>query len=85
MKRLLILATVLLLAGCTAADRSRFGFGRMMSNYKVTLYSGGEAVRTWTSRGVVNSEGDNDGYHFVDNANGAIIEISGEVVVEEIR
>ena len=35
---------LILLAGCSAAERSRNGPGRLMSNYTVTLYSGGHPV-----------------------------------------
>ena len=82
MKRFLPLLLILL-AGCSAAERSRNGPGRLMSNYTVTLYSGGHPVRTWNTKGQVESEHATDGYYFVDAMTGRIVEVAGDIVIEQ--
>ena len=42
----------------------------IMSSYKLTLYSGGVAVKTWNTKGQVESESRSDGYDFVDISTG---------------
>ena len=74
---------LILLAGCSAAERSRNGPGRLMSNYTVTLYSGGHPVKIWNTKGQVESETKSDGYYFVDALTGRIVEVSGDVVIEQ--
>lgn len=75
----------ILLAGCSSAERSRMLPGRRLSDFKITLYSGGQAVGSWTTKGQVQSEGESDGYYFVDRATGKIVEVCGTVVIEQIR
>ncbi|MFV0446344.1 MAG: hypothetical protein ACK5Q5_22450 [Planctomycetaceae bacterium] len=83
----LILATLLIVAvgcsaGCTDAGYARataLGF-----KHRVTLYSGGSAVRTWTSSGKVFPEDQSDGYYFCDDESGHLIRVTGVVVVESV-
>ena len=72
-----------LFSGCSAAERSRFAFGNKAYDYKVTLYSGGQPVRVWHSKGAVISESDSDGYFLVDKATDKIVEVAGTVVIEQ--
>jgi hypothetical protein len=83
MKRFLPLLLLCVALGCSSAERSRMGFGHMMTDYKVTLYSGGQAVRTWNTKGEVLSEEKSDGYYFVDKATGKRVEVSGSILIEE--
>jgi hypothetical protein len=83
--RLLVAAIVLLLifsmAGCTSADRAKvFAYG---SHHKITLYSGGVAVRVWHSSGAINNEEHSDGYYFMDDTSGKLIRVSGDIVIEQ--
>lgn len=66
--------------GCTSAQQSQWG--ALGSNQRVTLYSGGQVVRVWTSNGKVMSETDSDGYYFTDGATGKLVRVTGDVVVE---
>ena len=86
MKRLLILPLLAAMAvtGCSSATWSRNTPGRIMSNYKLTLYSGGLAVKTWNTKGQVESESRSDGYYFVDIATGKIVEVAGTIVIEQL-
>jgi hypothetical protein len=69
------------LAGCTDASRSQIAaYG---SSFRVTLYSGGEAVRTWKSTGKVLTEEQSDGWYFTDAVTGKLVLVSGDVVVEQ--
>jgi hypothetical protein len=75
------LAIILASTGCTTADRAKvFAYG---SHHKITLYSGGVAVRTWHSSGAINNEEHSDGYYFMDDTTGKLIRVSGSVVIEQ--
>ena len=66
--------------GCTSAQRARTeAFG---NDHRVTLYSGGEAVKTWTSDGKVMTETDSDGYYFRDKESKKLVRVSGDIVIE---
>jgi len=79
MKYLLLIT--LLVTGCTTADRAKvFALG---SHHKITLYSGGIAVRSWHSSGAINNEEHSDGYYFMDDSSGKLIQVSGPVVIEQ--
>lgn len=78
-----LLGAVLLSAGCSPAERTRkFGIG-YLSNYVVTMYSGGQAVRTWHTSGKVTSEGESDGYYFIDRDTNKLVEVAGDLVIEQ--
>lgn len=78
---ILAAATLLGLVGCTEAERAKFsGLG---SEHLVEMYSGGVKVREWTASGKVLSEADSDGYYFKDKDTGALIEVSGDVVITQ--
>lgn len=85
MRRFGWVLVALTLGGCTSSYRARVSPGRLMSDFKVTLYSGGVAVREWTSKGVVHSENESDGYYFVDRTTGDIVEVNGTVVIEQVK
>lgn len=83
MKKFLLLAA-LVLPGCSSATWSRSMPGRILSDYKVTLYSGDKAVGVWHTKGQVESEERSNGYYFVDRTTGHIVEIDGTVVIEQL-
>ncbi|RLB65910.1 MAG: hypothetical protein DRH08_07340 [Deltaproteobacteria bacterium] len=81
-KPLIVLALLATLAGCTDARRAKAGgYG---DQHKVELYSGGMKVREWTSSGKVLSEEASDGYFFSDAETGALVEVSGDVVITRL-
>jgi len=71
------------LSGCTDATRSKLmGYG---SRFKVTLYAcDGNVIREWISSGKVKSEETTDGYYFMDQASGRLIEVTGTLVIEKL-
>jgi hypothetical protein len=76
-----ILLLISLLNGCTSADRAKvFAYG---SKHKITLYSGGIAVRVWHSSGAISNEEKSDGYYFMDDATHKLVSVSGQVVIEQ--
>ena len=79
MKKTILLACVLLLVGCTSAER-----GKVMSygqEHTVQLYSGGKLVREWKSTGKVCNETQSDGYFFTEKETGAHVRVTGDIVV----
>lgn len=68
------------LAGCT--DAAWESMGAYGDEHKVTLYSGGKAVREWTSTGKVLNEEASDGYYFKDKATGQLVRVTGDLVIE---
>jgi hypothetical protein len=84
--RLIILAILLILGlyiltGCTGASIAKFE--SLGSKHKITLYSGGVAVRTWHSTGYIQNEEHSDGFYFKDDASGKLIRVSGQIVIEQ--
>ncbi len=69
--------------GCTESQRAKIG--GLGERHRVTLWSGGIAVRTWVSPGKVSSSESSDGYYFRDEDTGLLVEISGDVVIERIE
>lgn len=81
----LFLAIALPLTGCASFGNrmSLATSGAMGGDYRVTLYSGGKAVREWQLKnGFVNEEEGSDGWYF--NCKSHTIRISGDVVVESL-
>jgi hypothetical protein len=75
------IAIILASTGCTSADRAKIG--SLGSHHKITLYSGGVAVRTWHSSGYINNEEHSDGYYFEDDITHKLIRVSGSIVIEQ--
>ena len=71
----------LTLPGCYSAQMSQFG--AIGADFTVTLYSGGQAMKTWHSSGKVLTEGDSDGWYFTDRATGKLVRVSGTVAIEQ--
>jgi hypothetical protein len=80
-RRALLVAPLIAAAGCTDAQIAKVG--ALGSGHKITLYSGGQAVREFHTDGKVVSEEKSDGYYFMDRATGKLVEVSGDVVIEQ--
>jgi hypothetical protein len=78
---LITFLAITMLVGCTGAERAKiFALG---SHHKITLYSGGVAVRVWHSSGAIQNEEKSDGYYFQDDATGKLVSVSGNIVIEQ--
>lgn len=78
-----IVLAIITLSSCTDATKAKFtNFG---NEFKVEMYSGGLLVRTWISSGKVLSEKGSDGYFFVDKSTNNLVEVSGDVVITNLK
>jgi hypothetical protein len=77
----LLIWAILLTTGCTNAERAKWG--SLGGKHKITLYSGGIAVRVWHSTGYIKNEEHSDGYYFEDDLTHKLVTISGEVAIEQ--
>jgi len=76
-----LLIGVLAFSGCSyilPGERLKIG-----GKHKVSLYSGGELVRTWISAGTVDS--DSGRFWFLEDGTGEKVVISGDIVVEVLQ
>ena len=72
--------TIIAVSSCTDASRSKIGgYG---DTYKVTVI-GGDTTMVFHSTGKVLSEDKSDGYYFTNEANGKLVEVSGNVIIEQ--
>jgi hypothetical protein len=72
--------TIIAVSSCTDASRSKIGgYG---NTYKVTVI-GGDTTMVFHSTGKVLSEDKSDGYYFTNEANGKLVEVSGNVIIEQ--
>jgi hypothetical protein len=81
MKKTILLVSLMLLVGCTNAQRAKWN--SLGGKHKITLYSGGIAVRVWHTSGYVQNEEKSDGYYFEDDATHKLVTVSGNVVIEQ--
>lgn len=79
--RALLILIAFSLISCTSADRAKLG--SIGSHHKITLYSGGIAVRVWHSSGVIQNEEHSDGYYFMDDTTRRLVRVSGDLVIEQ--
>ena len=77
----IIIAIILASTGCTGASMAKLE--SLGSKHKITLYSGGVAVRTWHSTGYIQNEEHSDGYYFKDDSTGKLVRVSGQIVIEQ--
>lgn len=76
----LLVAATLGVAACTDAERAKLGgFG---DPARVTCYSGGTVFFDDYSTGKVNNSENSDGYYFMSEASGRLVEISGDCVLD---
>ena len=74
---LTIMATML---SCTDAEKSKLGGYGDTFTVKVL---GPDTIITYHSTGKVISEDKSDGYYFTNAANGKLVEVSGNIIIEE--
>jgi hypothetical protein len=74
---LTIMATMV---SCTDAEKSKLGGYGDTFTIKVL---GPDTIITYHSTGKVISEDKSDGYYFTNAANGKLVEVSGNVIIEE--
>ena len=81
MKNLIaLLVLVITFASCTDATRAKLGgYGDTFTVKVVTC----DTVITYKSSGKVISESNSDGYYFNDAATGKLVEVSGNVIIEQ--
>lgn len=81
MKKLFLLASILLLFSCTDAQQAKIG--GLGDQFKIEILSSntGEVIKTYYSTGKVLSEGGSDGYYFMDSNTGELTEISGGILI----
>jgi hypothetical protein len=81
MNKLILIICLFSVLGCSRAKRS--AILAINSKHRITLYSGGQAVRTWVSSGKIENESKSDGYYFQDDKTGKLIRVSGQILIEQ--
>ena len=81
MKKALLLAAVLGMAGCTDADKAQLL--SLGSHHKVTCYSGTAIIYQGESSGNVSNETNFDGWYWNDLKTGKLVESSGTCLIEQ--
>lgn len=86
MKRILFLLPLLVaVAGCGIDADADMALSEAEGKpHRVTLYSGGRVVREWTTDRKVRSQNQSDGWYFRDSKTGALVRVSGNVVIEVV-
>jgi hypothetical protein len=82
MKKILITAAILsfAMASCTDATMSKMGgYGDKFTVKVVSC----DTIITYHSTGKVISEDHSDGYYFTDSKTGKLIEVSGNIIIEQ--
>ena len=84
MKKILLISFLLLTYACTDAKKAKFGgFG---SKFQIEMLNcDGSVARTWISSGKVSSEQNSDGYYFMEQGTGKLIEVTGRLVITKIE
>lgn len=84
MRRLLAVAVLacVLVSGCT--DSYRSSWEALGSEHRITVWSGGVAVKVYMSTGKTHTEHDSDGWYFRDKATGKLVRVSGTVTIEQL-
>lgn len=81
---LLFILVIFGLSACTDASRAKIG--GLGSKFKVELIGcDGTVVREWTSTGKVKSEEASDGYYFMDENSGKLIEVTGNLIITKLQ
>lgn len=80
--RLLAVACVSLIIGCTDAARSSIGaYG---AEHRVRMFNGGKLVAEWYSTGKVTTIKDSDGWQFRDKKTRKLVRVGGDVIIEVV-
>jgi hypothetical protein len=85
LKYIVLAVLVVGLTGCSAF-RNKFSKGidaLAAKDYRVTLYSGGQAVKVYeVTNTFINTEEDSDGYFFY--SGGRLVRVTGDLLIEEM-
>ena len=82
MIRLILVAALIILAGCSNAEIAHVG--TWGGSQHIVLYAAaGQPIASWDSDGLVKTESNSDGWYFVDKATGKLVRISGTVVITQ--
>lgn len=77
---LIALFLVAMLVSCTDAEKSKLGgYGDTF----IVKVLGPDTIITYHSTGKVISEDKSDGYYFTNRENGKLVEVSGNIIIEE--
>jgi hypothetical protein len=77
---LAVLFMALFIGGCTDARTAKWG--GLGDQHKIELLNcDGTIAREWISTGKVVSEANSDGYYFMDQATGRLVEVNGSLVI----
>ncbi len=77
--RILIISLVVLLSACTDAKVGKFK--SLGASGHVKCYSGDTVIYDGYSTGKISSSQESDGYYFIDKATNAMVEVSGNCVI----
>jgi len=75
-----VLTIMATMVSCTDAEKSKLGGYGDTFTVKVL---GPDTVITYHSTGKVISEKESDGYYFTNRENGKLVEVSGNVIIEQ--
>ena len=75
-----VLTLMASMVSCTDAEKSKLGGYGDTFTVKVL---GPDTVITYHSTGKVISEKESDGYYFTNRENGKLVEVSGNIIIEE--
>lgn len=82
LKIIIIFLSIAMISGCARSCENIKRSYDTDNKYSVTHYSGGKEINKWEFEGLINSSEASDGYYFY--YNNKLIEVSGDVLIEEI-
>lgn len=74
-----LIVGVILQTGCTSARWA--AMNALNKSHHIKQYSGGKLIGEWDSVGIVNSEGQSDGYYFEDAKSRNLVTLTGDVQI----
>lgn len=80
MKKIALLITAVVAFGCTDAEQSKIG--GLGDKFSVELVNcDGTITHKWISSGKVLSEANSDGYYFMEDNTGKLVEVTGTLII----
>ena len=80
MKKIALLITAVVAFGCTDAQQSKIG--GLGDKFSVELVNcDGTITHKWISSGKVLSEKNSDGYYFMEDKTGKLVEVTGTLII----
>ena len=71
-----------LTSGCKDSNWAQYH--SLGTRHKISFYSGGKLIRQWISTGNVSNQKQSDGWYFEDAKTHLLVEVAGQVVIEQI-